>query len=191
MNRIVLLFILAAVGCWQSDSEKFAEIRRQMESERPTSSVPHDEGDIDHTGPASDRSFSSGESSLEDPYNQGRSSLENSYERERERLGGKKKSEAAPVSESSDSKPSTKTDYDRGYEQGHSFGARMAKKHRNAGDSMAARESIMGVYKSHLKGCESTMVQMVKYKGEDSSETRYHTGRYQGVIEGFAEVMRE
>jgi len=180
MIRIVLLIMLVAVGCGQSDSEKFAEIRRQMESERPPHMADLEDGDADHSQPTSDDSLNSSESSLEDVYG-----------RERERLGGRKKAEAEPVSTSSIHTPTSKTDYDRGYEEGHSFGASMAKKYRNAGDSEAAKDSIMGVYKSHLKGCESTMVQMVKYKGGDSSEAQYHTGRYQGVIEGFAEVMRE
>ena len=84
-----------------------------------------------------------------------------------------------------------RTAYDRGYQQGHSFGAVMGKRYREAADSPAAQDSIMGGYKSYLKASQNTMLRMVQYEGENSPEARFHTGRYDGVLEGFAEAMRQ
>lgn len=98
-------------------------------------------------------------------------------------------SSGTPATANGLNKPSG-TDYDRGYQEGFERGSFWAKRYRQETSSAAAQESIMGVYQGELKAIENTMMQMVTYRGEESPEARFHTGRYNGMLEGFGKGMR-
>jgi len=96
------LLVVLAIGCGgdieeastESDMEKLAELRHEMESQR-SSHTGFDEGrnpdrPLVPEGESIDEAFNSGRSSIEDAFNRGRSSVGDAYDREYERLGGKK-----------------------------------------------------------------------------------------------------